>query len=116
MQYPPNFPSGRPQPPLLSHSYRGWTLAILVIAYLAALIMVSVDASVMNGASSGLGVVGVCGLFLLIALHIFLIIKDRHSFFTLFGRIQWRRMNIWLRLGLSFVYLSGWIMYPIYLV
>jgi hypothetical protein len=66
--------------------------------------------------SFGFGVVGVIGSALLLALEIFIAIKDGRSFFTLYGKIRWKPMNVVLKNLLGFLYLGGWIMTPIYLV
>jgi len=87
--------------------------------------MVTVDTLAMqvtsaNGntstAGSGFGVVGIIGAGLLLALEIFIAIKDGRSFFTLFGKFHWKRMNVFLKIFLGFLYLAGWIMTPIYIV
>src|SRR5258708_20778289 len=92
---PPPPPYPQPQP----HDYGGWTLAFLLIGYLAALIMAVVDVSVMDGASntaansattssnSTFGMVTILGAVLLIVLHVIVMIKDGRSFFTLFEKI-----------------------------
>src|SRR2546430_4136240 len=107
------------------HNYRGWTLAAFVICYFAALIMSVIDTLAVqvtspNGdttsAGSGTGVVSVVGASLLIALVIFIIVKDRQSFFTLYGKLHWKRMNVFLKIMFGFLYLVCWIMTPIYIV
>src|SRR5205823_12194142 len=65
---------------------------------------------------SGFAVVGVIGSALLLALEVFIAVKDGRSFFTLYGKIRWQPMNVALKILLGFLYLVGWIMTPIYLV
>ncbi len=117
---PPVWP-GQPQPQ--PHRYSGWLLAALVIGYLISITLAFIEAFVTNNldataetTSTSAGILGYIGAFLLVIIEVIIIVKDGRSFFTLYGRLQWRRMKTWLKIVVALVYFCGWIMSAIYLV
>jgi hypothetical protein len=121
-QYPPPPPPAynNPQP----HRYKGLTLAALINGYLLACVFFVLELMVTGGTntttdtttSSGSGILGTTSVLLFLAVNISIMLLDGSSFFSLFGKIQWRRLKGWQRILLGFVYLSFCIMPLIYFV
>jgi len=104
------------------HQYRGWVLAALVIGYIIVLMLMFIEIAVTSGirasadtSSSSAGILSSFAALFLLVFHGFIIILDSRSFFTLYGRIQWKRLKAWQRVGLIFAYLSVLVMPAIYL-
>lgn len=55
------------------------------------------------------------GAIALLVLHGMILLIDAPNFFTLNGKIRWRSLNNWSRIGLGFVYCGFWLMPPVYL-
>ncbi len=106
--------------------YRGWVLAALVLGYLTSLALVFIEIAVTSGTysssdtsssgSSSPGILGSVAVILLLALHGVIFIQDGRTFFTLYGKLQWRHMKGWLKVVLVFAYLGVIVMPAIYLV
>ncbi len=114
---PPQYPS--PQP----YRYPGWLLAGLILGYLISMVFLflnmTVTSSVSNSTaatSSSPGILSSCAMVLLLFVHGVILVIDGRSFFTLYGKLQWRRKKIWLKIILALVYLSLFVMPAIYLV
>src|SRR6266567_9391142 len=117
--YPPPVWSGLPQP----HRYSGWLLAALAIGYIVAIVLEFMEIAVTSTpdaiggtATASPGILGYVGGSLLIILNVIIIVVDSHSFFTLYGKLQWRRMKTWLKIVLFFIYFGLCVMPAIYLV
>ncbi len=110
------------QSPWQPHRYRGWVLTILIIAFLAAIGFLCIEIAATTGTQSGSdtttspGILGSTSTALLFIVYLFILVLDARSFFTLFGKIQWKRRKGWQRVGIVFAYLCVVVMPAIYLV
>jgi len=97
------------QSPWQPHRYRGWVLTILIIAFLAAIGFLCIEIAATTGTRSGSdtttspGILGSTSIALLFILYICIFVLDARSFFTLFGKIQWKRRNGWQRVALPLI-------------
>src|SRR5260370_32931409 len=96
--------------PWQPHRYRGWVLAILIVAFLAAIGFLGIEIAATTGTQSGSdtttspGILVSTSTVLLFSLIICILALDARSFFTLFGKIQWKRLKAWQRVGIGFAY------------
>jgi len=110
------------QSPWQPHRYRGWVLAILIVAFLLAIGFLCIEIAAISGIPSSsytttpVGILGSTSMVLFIIFYICLFVLDARSFLTLFGKIQWRRLKGWQRVGMVFAYLCVVVMPAIYLV
>lgn len=102
--------------------YNGWLLFLVMVAYLFAVGFLFIEVAAVSGVPSSsetstpIGILGSTSTVLFIILYIGLFALDARSFLTLFGRIEWRRLKGWQRVGLVVVYLCIVVMPAIYLV
>lgn len=110
-----------PQSPWRPHRYRGWLLFLLVAIFLFAVGFLLIEVATVSSIPSStdttpVGILGSTSIALFIIFYIGLFVLDARSFLTLFGKIQWRRLKGWQRVGLVFAYLCMIVMPAIYLV
>jgi hypothetical protein len=127
MQQPPNpypqFPQRQWQQPPHNpppHRYRGWVLIALLVGYLSSLFFFIIEIAATNSvsnntASSSIGILGTIATLLILIVQGFFLALDGRNYFSLFGRIQWRRLRGWQRVGLGIVFLSMFVMPALYL-
>lgn len=84
-------------------TWRGWALVALIVAWLAGFI-----ASQLTNGSALSG-------WLLIGSTVGCLAVDARAFVTLGGRLHWRRMPMWARIGLAVLYV-GCLMPAVYAV
>jgi hypothetical protein len=102
--------------------YGGLTLAILVIAYgmaigFAFLEMIVQNAVIFSANTSSTytpGILLTLSFLLILAISGFIILLDKHNFFTLFGRVDGKHTNFLLGMLAFFGYCCLFIMPPIY--
>jgi len=116
-QQPPKEPPHIIKPP---HRYRGWILTALVLGYLASLVflcteLVAVATVPTPTESSSSGILSVLSTILIILIYCFIFVLDRRNVLSLFGRIHWKQLNGWKRVGLVFLYLCVFIIPALYL-
>lgn len=108
-------------PPWQPPHYRGWVLATLIGAFLAARGFLCIEIAATTGAQPGSdittspGILGSTSMVLLFLLSICILVLDARGFLTLFGKIQWKRLKGWQRVGIVFAYLCVVVMPAIYL-
>jgi hypothetical protein len=116
--YPPSN-NGSVRPP---HNYRGWVLAIFIICFVFSWVAIGAEILATSGlpsssdtSSSSTGALGGFATIFFIVVNIGIIVLDGRSFFSLFGRIRWRRLKGWQKAVFVILYLCGAIMPGIYL-
>lgn len=110
-------PPSHNQPP---HRHRGWVLIALLIGYLSSVLFFIIEIAATNSlsnstASSSVGILGTMAILVILIVQGFFLALDRRNYFTLFGRIQWRGLRGWQRVGLGLVFLSMFVMPALYL-
>lgn len=103
----------------MPHLYTWPALTACVFLYLAAWVLVGVsggetgNTGTQNASlSASLTSIGVLSL---LVLHAIIMCVDRQNFFTFNGKIVWRSLGGWSRIGLVLAYGACWIMPPLYL-
>src|SRR5262249_24821298 len=104
------------------HQYRGWVLAVLVLSYLATLVFLFAEFFAVatvptppESSTSSSGILTALATILIITLYCFIFVLDGRNVLSLFGRIHWKQLNVWKRVGLVFLYLCVFIIPGLYL-
>ena len=121
-QQPPYGQQPLPHTTKPPHRYKGWVLTALVLTYLASLVFLLTEIVAMSGVptspestSSSSGILTTLTTLLILVLYGFILLLDWRNVFSLFGRIHWKRLNGWKRVGLIFLYLCVFIIPGLYL-
>jgi len=117
-------PYGQPPPRTTKppHRYRGWVLTAFVLTYLASLVFLFTEIVAKSGiptppesSSSSSAILTSLTTLLILVLFGFILVLDWRNVFSLFGRIHWKQLNGWKRVGLIFLYLCVFIIPGLYL-
>lgn len=111
---PPEIPQKAP------HLYSWQILTLCIAAYLCSIAFMSIASSATNGTnaattSATYQTLVSLAVIALLCLHCLIIFIDAQNFFTLNGKIQWRSVQGWSRVGIIAGYLAFWIMPAVYL-